>query len=194
MKKFLKRAVVTILVMVTIFFSAGIIFPSVSYESKVTVNKPVETSFGVFTNPFKLLNWVTGLKGIGWISGSQHEVGSKWKFIVAQNGKEYELIQTLKKFRQNELFVTAADNELFTDEVEVKFISKGTSTEIIATSTLKGKNILWRSVFVFAKFYLNSNDQKMYDKLKEVIEKAGVFGQTLSMDMARNMQLVSENR
>ena len=54
---------------------------------------------------------------------------------------------------------------------EVKFTSNGTSTEIIATSNLKGKNIFWRSVFVFAKFYLHGNDQKMYDKLKEVIEK-----------------------
>jgi len=171
MKKFLKRAGITLLIIVIIFFSAGICCPTISYESKVTVNKPVETSFGVFTNAFKLFDWVTDLKGIGWISGSQNEVGSKWKFIVTQNGTDYELIQTMKAFKQNELFVTNADNKLFTNDVEVKFISKGTSTEIIATSNLKGKNIFWRSVFVFARFYLNGNDQKMYDKLKEVIEK-----------------------
>ena len=171
MKKFLKRTCITVLVMVIIFFSAGIIFPSVTYESKVTVNKPVEISFGVFTNAIKLSDWVIGLKGIGWISGGQNEVGSKWKFIVTQQGADYELIQTLKVFKQNELFVTNADNELFTDDVEVKFISKGTSTEIVATSNMKGKNIFWRSIFFFAQFYLQSNDQKMYDKLKEVIEK-----------------------
>lgn len=171
MKKFLKSAGITILVIVIIFFSAGIIFPSISYESKVTVNKPAETSFGVFTNAFKLWDWVTGLKQISWISGGQNVVGSKWKFIIRQNGTDYELIQTLKAYKQNELFTSNSDNELFTNDVEMKFISKGTSTEIIATSNLKGKNIFWRSVFVFAKFYLNGNDQKMYDKLKEVIEK-----------------------
>ena len=171
MKKFLKRAGITILVIVIIFFSAGIIFPSITYESKVTVNKPVETSFAVFTSPFKLSDWVTGLKGIGLISGIPNTIGSKWKFIVEQNGKKLELVQTMKEFKLNELFVTHADNELFTDDVEVKFISKGTTTEIIATSHLSGKNIFWRSVFVCAQFYLGSNDQKMYDKLKEVIEK-----------------------
>lgn len=172
MKKFLKHAGISILVIVTMFFSAGIIFPSVSYESKVTVNKPVVTSFGVFTDAIKLSDWVIGLKGIGWISGEQNEVDSKWKFIVTQFGNDYELIQTLQTFKQNELFITSADNESFTDDVEVKFISKGSSTEIIATSTLKGKNIFWRSVFLFAQFYLRRNDQQMYDKLKEVIEKS----------------------
>lgn len=170
-KKFFKYFSIIILVLILIFFSAGIIFPSVSYESKVTVNKPVETSFGVFTNAFKLFDWVTGLKEMGWISGGQNEVGSKWKFIVTRHGRDYELFQTLIAYKQNELFVSDSDSELFTDKVEVKFISKGTSTEIIATSHLEGKNIFWRSVFVFAQFYLYKNDQAMYDNLKEVIEK-----------------------
>ncbi len=171
LKKFLKYFSIIILVLAILFFSLGIIFPTITFESKVTVNKPVETAFGVFTNPFKLSDWVTGLKGIGLISGIPNTVGSKWKFIIEQNGKEYELIQTMKELKVNELFVTHTDNELFTDDVQVKFISKGASTEIIATSHLSGKNIFWKSVFVLAKFYLNSNDQKMYDKLKEVIEK-----------------------
>lgn len=171
MKKFLKWTCITILVIVIIFFSAGICFPSISFESKVTVNKSIETSFGVFTSVFKLFDWVTGLKGIGWISGSQNETGSKWKFIVTQNGTDYELIQTLEAYKQNELFVTNTENESFTDDVEVKFISKGSSTEIIAISKLKGKNIFWKSAFFFGQNFLHSNDQKMYEKLKEVIEK-----------------------
>jgi len=171
MKKFLKRVFITISVIGIIFFSAGIIFPSVTYESKVTVNKSAETSFSVFTSAFKLFDWVTGLKGIGWISGSQNEVGSKWKFIVTYFGNDYELIQTLKDFRQNESHACSSFHELFTNDVEVKFVSKGASTEITATSHLAGKNIFWKSVFFFAQFYLQRNDQKMYDKLKEVIEK-----------------------
>ncbi|MFI5164275.1 MAG: SRPBCC family protein [Bacteroidia bacterium] len=172
MKKFLNYTSITILVIVIIFFSIGIIFPSISFESKITVNKPVETSFAVFTNPFKLSDWVTGLKGIGWISGAQHGVGSKWKFLVTKFGRDYELIQTMKVYKENELFVSNSDNELFSDDVEVKFISKGTSTEIIATSHFSGKNIFWRSVFVFARPFLQKDDQAMYDKLKEVTEKS----------------------
>lgn len=171
MKKFLKYTSIIILVIVITFFAAGICCPSVSYESKITVNRPVETSFSVFTSAFKLSDWVTGLKGIGWISGGQNEVGSKWKFIVTRHDKDYELIQTLKAFKQNELFTSNSDNEAFTADVEVKFISKGISTEIISTSSLHGKNIFWKSAFVFAQPILHKEDQEMYDKLKEVIEK-----------------------
>lgn len=174
MKKFMKYTAITILVIVIAFFIAGICYPSVSYESKITVNSPVETSFSVFTSAFKLSDWVSGLKGIGWISGGQNEVGSKWKFIVTRYDEDYELIQTLKAYKQNELFTSNSDNEIFTADVEVKFIPKGTSTEIISTSTLRGKNIFWKSAFVFAQSVLHKEDQEMYDKLKEVIEKENI--------------------
>ncbi|MBI3501505.1 MAG: hypothetical protein HY063_06905 [Bacteroidetes bacterium] len=171
LKKFLKYFFITILLLAVIFFSLGIIFSTITYESKVNVNKPVETSFGVFTNAMKLSDWVIGLKGIGWISGGQNEIGSKWIFIVTQHGSDYKLTQTLKEFKKNELFVTNADNELFTDDVEVKFIPNGTSTDIVATSHLSGKNIFWKSAFVCAQSLLRKQDQEMYNKLKEVIEK-----------------------
>ena len=170
-KKILKYFLITIVLIVIAFFTAGICCPAVSYESKVTVSKPVETSFGVFTNAMKLSDWITGLKGIGWINGNQNEVGSKWKFIVTRFGSDYELIQTLTAFRQNELFTSNSDNEAFTNKVEIKFISKGASTEIIASSKLEGKNILWKSAFASGQFFLHKQDQEMYDKLKEIIEK-----------------------
>lgn len=171
LKRFLKYFLITLPILTVLFFSLGLLLPTVTYESKITVNKSVETSFGTFTNALKLSDWVIGLKGIAWISGNQNEVGSKWKFIVTQNGRDFELIQTLKEFKKNELFVSLADNEWFIDEVEVKFISKGPSTDIIATSHVQGKNIFWRSAFVVAQPLLRINDHAMYDKLKEVIEK-----------------------
>ena len=171
MKKFLKRFLLTILILVIVFFSLGIIFPTVTYESKINVNKPVEKSFGVFTNAMKLSDWIIGLKGIGWISGNQNEVGSKWKFIITRFGNDYELIQTLNAFKQNELFSSNSDNDSFINNVEVKFISKGNSTDIVATSHLSGKNIFWKSAFFCGQSVLHSQDQAMYDKLKEVIEK-----------------------
>lgn len=171
MKKFLKGFLVTILVLVVIFFSLGIIFPSVTYQSKISVNKPAETSFGVFTNAVTLSKWIPGLKSIGWINGYQNEIGSKWKFIVTRFGKDYELIQTLNDFKKNELFISNSDNDRFSNDVEVRFISNGNSTQIIATSELRGKNIFWRAVFFCAQSVLRKQDQEMYDKLKEVIEK-----------------------
>ena len=174
MKKFMKYVGITLLVIILVFFSLGLFVPSVSYESKVVVNKPVETSFGVFTNALKLEDWITGLKGIGWISGNQNEIGSKWKFIITRNGTAYEMVQTLDGFKTNELFAFKTDNDLFTNQADVKFINKGTSTEIIATSRLNGNNIFWRSVFFIGQSYLAAQDQEMYDKLKGVIEKEEV--------------------
>lgn len=171
LKKVLIWCAVTLVGLGLVFLSLGFIFPSVTYQSRITVNKPIETSFGVFTNAFKLSDWVVGLKGVAWISGNQNEVGSQWKFIITQDGMDFEFTQTLKEFKKNESFIFNSDCKEFTDDVVVKFIPKGASTEVIATSRLSAKNMIWRSGFVIAQYYLRGQDQKMYDKLKEVIEK-----------------------
>ncbi len=171
MKKFLKYAGATLLVLVLIFFSFGLFSPSITYETRTVVNKPVDSTFADFTNTLKLLEWIPGLEGIGWISGTQNEPGSKWLFIIRYEGTKYEMTQTLHQFKPNELFSFNTDNKMFTSDVEVRFTGKGASTEIHSTAHLTGKNIFWRSVFFFAKGFLTGQDQAMYGKFKEVSEK-----------------------
>ena len=171
MKKVLKYTGAVILILVVVFFSAGLIFPTVTYETKVTINKPVEATFGAFTNSLKIIEWVPGLVGIGWVSGTQNEAGSKWLFIIKIRGEKYEMNQILNAIKKNELFSITTTCEMFSSDVDVKFVNKGSSTELVATSKLTGTNWFWRSVFFFAQPMLTGQDEDMYNKFKEVAEK-----------------------
>ena len=171
MKKKLIRLAKIILPLLIIFFSFGIFIPSVQLESKIVLNKPVETSFRVFNDPFQFSEWIPGFKKINWLSGKYNEAGSKWKFTIEKMGIKSEMFNELTAYKPNELFAFRMENGALTYDAEVKFIKNGTSSEIISSSKLQGKNIFWRSLFAVAKFYFQMQDQEVYNKLKEVIEK-----------------------
>ena len=96
MKKFLKYSLAVISLLVMIFFSPGIFISSFSYESKISVNKPVENSFRVFTNVFLLYEWIPGLKKVEWASGIPNQVGSKWKMTIIRDEQEYVMMEMTK--------------------------------------------------------------------------------------------------
>jgi len=171
MKKILKCLGVIILLLVSAFFSLGIFIPSLNYDNKILVNKPVEQSFRVFTNVFSFSEWIPGFKNIKWLSGKQNEIGSKWEMTVVQEGEKYTMTETLTYFKENELFAFKLENDMLTNDVEIRFVNKGETSEIISSNHIEGKNIFRKSLFVFSHSYFKQQSKEMYDKLKEVIEK-----------------------
>jgi len=115
MKKILKCLGVIILLLVSAFFSLGIFIPSLNYDNKILVNKPVEQSFRVFTNVFSFSEWIPGFKNIKWLSGKQNEIGSKWEMTVVQEGEKYTMTETLTYFKENELFAFKLENDKIFD-------------------------------------------------------------------------------
>lgn len=170
MKKIAVYFLISILLLVIIFFSLGIFIPSFSYESRIIVNKPVEQAFTVFNSPFALSEWVPGLKNVKWISGRQNEVGSKWEMTIELNGEIYVTTEELTAFKANEFFAFTLNSDALSSNVEVRFINKGNSSEIISSSKAEGKNIFWKSLFVFSKSVFSKRDKVMYDQLKKIIE------------------------
>lgn len=170
MKRAIKYFLLFLLLLAIAFFFIGIIIPSFTYESRITVNKPIEQSFKVFNSPFLLAEWIPGLKGVRWISGTQNEIGSKWEMTIELDGKIYTTTEELTVFKENELLAFTLNSDVLSSNVEVKFINKGESTEIISSSKAEGSNIFWKSIFVFYKSIFSKRDKVMYDRLKKVIE------------------------
>lgn len=170
-KRILKYSCGIVLLLVVVFFSFGIFVPVIRYESKVSVNKPIESSFRIFNSVFYLYDWVPGLTKVEPVSGTPGLAGYKWKMLTVQNGEEYPMTGELLAFKENELFEFRIESDVMTNDVKIRFINKNGTTEIVSSNCVKGKNIFWKSVFVFTQSYFIKQDQTMYDKLKEIIEK-----------------------
>lgn len=170
MKNSLKYVFFLFIVIVIVFFSLGFFIPVISFQNKVLVNKPIDLSFETFTDVSKMKDWFAGFKNIEWLSGFPGEIGNQWALTVVQNGKEYIMIQTITGFKVNELFAFHLENKILDSDVQIYFSSKNNITEITVDNKIEGKNIYWKSLFVFTQLYFKNKQQENYERLKQVIE------------------------
>lgn len=170
--KYLKRLLTLILLLSIAFLLIGVFVPRFSYISEVDVDAPVDQAFAIFSNPSWMSEWMEGFKSIENLSGAPNEVGSRWKLVVEQEGERMELIEEVTAYKANELFAFTLDAEPLTSEVEIRFIPlDSTTTKITAVTSVRGKNILWRSLLPMFKSRMREQSQESYDKLKTVIER-----------------------
>ena len=170
MKKIVKYFLIALLLPIGVFFSLAFFLPSIQYESKITVNKPVDLSFKVFSSPFSLSAWIPGLKNVRWISGKQNVLGSKWEMTIEEGDNEYVVTEELITYKENELFVIRMENEDIINNVEVRFTNKGNESEICSSNHSTAKNFFQKPFFLFFKSSLKKRDEEMYKRLKRLIE------------------------
>lgn len=171
MKKIL-WIIMALVVLVVLFFSIGLIKPYIQYESKVTVDRPVDRAFIVFIDGSKMGQWLTGFRRISLVSGMPNFPGSIFHLTLEMNGKEVTLEEEVIDFRWNDLFSARIHHDFMTIENVNQFTPVGMKTEITGTYRATGKNIFWRSVLVFARGKLKKRAQNDFDSLKRVIESS----------------------
>ena len=87
-----------ILALIIGFIAIGFIKPTYEGGVSVTVNAPVSTTFEYFNNPDNMAKWMDNFKSIENISGEKNQVGSKWKLVYDENGKDLVMTETVTAF------------------------------------------------------------------------------------------------
>ncbi|MEO5569360.1 MAG: SRPBCC family protein [Bacteroidia bacterium] len=172
MKKFLKYFVIVIVLIVVIFFSLGLLFRSHQYTISTTVNAPVEKTFAIFNDTTKLHEWLTGFKYMENIRGKPNEVGSKWKVVFVDHGKEISMNETVTAFKQDELVSFNIANDFMKSKNEIRFIPKGNSTEIIAKVSYRGTHIIQKSILTLFSGSVKKQQEESYILLKQLVERS----------------------
>ena len=168
--RILKYLVIFLVVCSVSFISVGLVYPTVSYQSSVIVNRPITHTFNAFTNPFYLHKWLPGFVSITPISGMPYQPGSIYELVVEHDGEEMILNQEMTGFEVNRLFSYKLTNEFLVTNAEITFAEVDGKTKITSISIVEGSNILIRSVFPFMQSTFQKRDQEGYDNLKDMIE------------------------
>ena len=137
----------------------------------VTAEKPLEYSFAIFSNPMFIGDWMTSLHSIAYISGVPYQVGNQWELAMKYDGEKYIFIQEITDFEMYNSFQFTLRNEQMHIDVRIDFEETDGKTTITSTNTVKGKNMIWRSLFPFLIGGIQQSTQHDYDNLKELIEK-----------------------
>jgi len=167
---FLKYALGLVAILSVVFLLIGALVPTFSYESRIIVDAPREHSFAVFSDETRMGDWLSHFKSIELVSGAPNEVGSEYRLVIVEKGEKMVMTETVKAFDENEFYAFELDNDVMLADVEIRFSGDETSTEIVATTKVNGKNFLWRSILPLFKSMMTQRAQHDYDKLKHVIE------------------------
>jgi len=168
--KIVKWVLVVLLFILVAFFTLGLVRPTVQYESKILVDKPVDRSFMVFLDVSKMGEWLTGFKKIEIVKGMPNIPGSIFNLTMEINGKEITVTEEVTDFRWYDRFSFTLEHDLMSVKCENVFAAQDMKTEITCTYTVTGKNLFWRSLDVLLKGKMEKQAQDDFDKLKKVIE------------------------
>ena len=99
------------------------------------------------------------------------KVGSTYKMIVDENGKDFEMIETVTAFEVNKKVGLKFDAQGMLKTDEITFASDGDKTTITTKSICKGTNYLLKCTFPYFKSIFKSTDQEYLNNFKRHIEK-----------------------
>ncbi len=170
-KKILLGLLGILVILVVGFFAIGFIFPKLTTETRVTINKPRKTVWKYFTDQNTLKEWLPNVKNIEKISGEPMTAGSKFKMTFEEDGSEIVMTETMTEVKENEVFAFILENEVMKANNRITFVDIGDKTEVIENNTLEGGNIFWRSLFAIMKSGFEKNSGDSYQRLKTNIEK-----------------------
>lgn len=143
--------------------------------SKTTViDAPVATVFLWLEDNDRLKKWVPNIIEDEPLIETPEKVGSKFRQVFLENGREMEMIGEITEFSENERLRVYITGKMF--DLDVDYILKpfsDTQTELTQDSDIKfkGMMVLFAPImFLMSKFSSNDPQAEAHEKLKAMAE------------------------
>ncbi len=174
--KILKYLLFLIGVLIFLFIIIGFIKPSIQYGHEITVDKPLKEAWAVQQDEAKFKEWLAGFKSIDLISGTQGEVGSKYKVVVnpGEGQPDFEMIETVVGKKDFDHITFNFDSDMMLFDQTTSFVEANGKTTIKTDSKVQGKGMAMRSMFALMEIFggsFQAQEVKNIEALKTVIEK-----------------------
>lgn len=153
------------------FFATGLIIKELNYESKVTINKPVEEVFAIFNNDENLSKWIPEIKSIKEINKVDGMVGSTYAVTVISQGQEMTLEEKVLAYEPNKKVKLMFNGGGMLKTDDYIFESNGGNTIIKLKANCKSTGFILGCMLPFVKGKLQEQDQQYLANFKEFVEK-----------------------
>ena len=170
--KYLKYLLGVIALLAAIFFINGMITPSISYSSEISVDKPLNEAWAVMNDDSKISQWLKGIKSVEHVSGEKGTPGAVMKYVFEENGQESEVVETLKEIRKNEYVAMDFAMEGAMDMAyQVHFSEKDGKTNIKSETVAQGQGMFMKSMLSFMTSTMQAQEDEDMSNLKKLIEE-----------------------
>lgn len=169
--KYLKYILGVLALIALLFIAKGFLTPSITYSSKIIVDKPVQEAWAVMNDESKISEWLKGIKKVEHVSGEKGKVGAVTKYTFVENGEESIVVETLKATRPNEhVALDFVMKDVMTMDYKVDFKEVDGKTHIESSTITEGSGLIMRSVVSFLQGTMQAQEDENMDNLKVLIE------------------------
>jgi uncharacterized protein YndB with AHSA1/START domain len=167
--KYLKYLLYLLIVLALVFVGKGLLTPDVSYESTVTVDKPVEEAWAVMSDETRIAEWLEGITKMENVSGTPHTVGAVTKFYFEENGEEMIMEEIITALKPNEHIAMTFTMDFMYMDYEMFMTETNGKTQISTKSKSVGNGFFARCILSFMKNSMKEQEDINLNKLKSVI-------------------------
>jgi len=159
-----------VLLGVVALLGVGLATPEFEYANKVTIDKPVNVVWSVFTDPARMKEWLHGLVKVEVLAGKPLEVGSKFRLEFDSDGHQVIVDETVVAVEPAKRYAFDVATDVFEGLTDISFFEVNGKTEVEAKSKVVGANVFMRAILRMAKPKMIEESQKSYDALRRVCE------------------------
>ena len=167
--KILKYAGIALVAILVLFLSVGLFIPRFEYSAGVLVNAAPEKCWTIMNDTTKMKKWIPGFVSFTLVNGEYLQAGSTYEIVLNQD-KVYRMQETLKEVNPPQWAAFELHNEVMKSEYGFRLTVNASQTEIQAQYAVTGNNLIWRSILLLSKSYLQKNTQEQLNSLKAEIE------------------------
>lgn len=153
------------------FYVIGLVKPTIVYESKITINRPVQQTWAVFSNEKLLAQWMQGYDHLEKIKSEPFLTGAEYILFLKEKNQLFEIKYIVKNAIPEKKYEYDLDNAVLQNHVNISFSEpQQFTTEVIIINEVNAKNWFLRSLFVFFKSQFKSQDELNLEALKRLVE------------------------
>lgn len=170
--KFLKYLIGFIVLLILFVVGRGMLTPSISYESEITVEKSAKEAWAVMNDESKITQWLKGITDIKHISGEKGKVGGVTQYTFNDNGQESIIVETIKSITPNkQINMDFVMEGVMNMDYTLDFTESNGKTTIKSSTTNKGEGIIMKSMMPFMKSSMKAQEDENMNNLKKLINE-----------------------
>lgn len=170
--KILKIILAILVLLALIFFVRGLLTPSFTYSSEITVDKPIEEAWAVMNDESKITQWLTSIKKVEHVSGEKGKVGQVTRYTFDENGQESQVLETLKELVPNKHvamdFLVEGAMKM---DYKVDFSEKDGKTILKSNTEVAGEGMIMKSILSFMQGTMKTQEDENFKNLQKLINE-----------------------
>ena len=158
--KTVKIIIIFLIILTLLFFGTGLVIKDSSYTSQITIHKPIEETFTMFTDIATLTLWNPEYSAVEVVDQKPGITGSRYDIKVLHNNQTIIIKEKVLAYVKNEKITLFIDRDGVVERDDYTFTSDRSHTVINLNSSYQAKSYILGCVLPyfkskFKKIYLN---------------------------------------